>query len=99
MLQAAAREIQHRLGDRYAYRIGGDEFIVFCVDEDKDAVLRRSEAVAAALEEKGYHISAGVDWRPVPVDDMDELVKAAEKRMYEAKRAYYQIPGHDRRAR
>ncbi len=99
MLQAVAQEIRSRLGARYAYRVGGDEFIIFTVDEDQEEVLRRSQAITAALEKEGYHISVGIDWMPAPVEDLDLLIKAAEKRMYDAKRAYYREPEHTRRAR
>ena len=99
MLQAVAREIRNQLGNQYAYRVGGDEFIIFLVDWDKDDALRRCQAVADALEKEGYHISVGAEWRSIPVEDLDALIKRAEKRMYDAKRAYYQVAGHDRRAR
>ena len=99
MLKAVAREIQSRLGGQHAYRVGGDEFIIFTVDVGKDEVIRSSEAVAAMLAAEGYYVSVGVDWHPAPVEHLDLLVKTAEKRMYDAKRAYYQTPGRDRRAR
>ena len=82
-----------------AYRVGGDEFIVFAVDEEREEVLRRGEALSAALEGEGCYVSVGVDWVPAPVEDLEQVVKQAEKRMYDRKRAYYEDARHDRRAR
>ena len=99
MLQAVAREIKSRLGAEHAYRIGGDEFIIFSVDADRDDVRRRCGDLTAALAEEGYPVSVGMDWCPAPVADLDGLIKTAEMRMYDAKRAYYRTPGGNRRAR
>ena len=99
MLQAVARQIRTHFGGDMAYRVGGDEFIVFAVDEEREEVLPRGEELAAALEGKGGHVSVGVDWVPAPVEDLEQVVKQAEKRMYDRKRAYYEDARHDRRAR
>lgn len=99
MLQAVARQLRAFLCCQRIYRVGGDEFIVFAVDGDPNDILRRSEKVTAALEQEGYHISVGMDWMPAPVEHLDLLVKTAEKRMYDAKQAYYRNQPEDRRVR
>ena len=99
MLRSIAREIGSRFGLRHAYRVGGDEFIIFAVDEAEAQVIHHCRAMTAALEREGCHISAGVAWRAAPVEDLEPLVKEAEGRMYAAKNEYYQAPEHDRRAR
>lgn len=77
----------------------------FCVTEqinqteDEEKVGRQSQALTAALEGKGYHISAGMAWAYAPVKDLEALVKAAEQRMYASKHAYYQNLEYDRRFR
>ena len=99
MLREIAREITARFGQQYAYRVGGDEFIVFIADAPEPEVSHHCRAMASVLERRGYHISVGVAWAPIPIQSMEALVQTAEKRMYAAKHAYYQSPEHDRRAR
>ena len=99
MLKAVARELRAGFGNDRAYRVGGDEFILFAVDTEEAEILRRSETMSAALEREGYHISVGIAWTPAPVDHLDLLIKCAEKQMYAVKSAYYQGQAHDRRAR
>lgn len=99
MLRTIAWEVESRLGFQRAYRIGGDEFVIFTVDEPQGVVTRHSQAIAAALEQKGYHVSIGVAWAPAPVENLDDLVKEAERRMYQVKSDYYQTHRSDRHAR
>lgn len=99
MLQAVAAQIRQHFDPKWAYRVGGDEFVIFTVDQDRTEVLRLSRAMADALQQAGYYISAGVAWAKAPAGDLQPLLKAAEKQMYELKRAFYQDPAHNRRAR
>lgn len=99
MLQAVAAQIRQHFDPKWAYRVGGDEFVIFTVDQDRTEVLRLSRAMADALQQAGYYISAGVAWAKAPAGDLQPLLKAAEKQMYDLKRAFYQDPAHNRRAR
>lgn len=99
MLRAIAEEIRARFGEPCAYRVGGDEFILFAVDEEESGIARRCQAMMDALQRQGYHVSAGVAWAPAPIENPESLVRAAEKQMYAAKNEYYRDPQHDRRAR
>lgn len=99
MLRAIAGELTARFDPRHIYRVGGDEFIIFVVDGDETETARCTGEVAGALERAGYHISAGTAWRAAPAEDLEGLVKTAEQRMYDAKRAYYRSPASTRRPR
>ena len=99
MLQEVARQIRQSFGDRWSYRVGGDEFVVFAVDQDRQDLQRRCQAATEALKQKGYYISAGMAWTPAPAGDLGPLLEDAERRMYEAKRLFYQDPRFNRRAR
>ena len=99
MLRAIAKELCTRFGAQYAYRIGGDEFVVFTIDIAETDVVYGSRAMVASLERTGYAVSAGVSWCLVPVEDLELLVKTAEKRMYFSKSEYYRNLERDRRAR
>ena len=99
MLRTVADGIRDRFGGDHLYRLGGDEFVVFVPDGSEPEVAHHCRAVTEILAQKGYHISAGVSWRKTPVEDVEALVREAERHMYEVKREYYSSPGRDRRAR
>lgn len=91
MLKAIADRMREYFDSEYIYRIGGDEFVAFAVDVEEAEVLRRCRDISRELEEMGYHISTGVEWSSdVGVDSMVAFIKAAEQRMYAAKKAYYE---------
>lgn len=87
-----------------AYRIGGDEFaVVIYADRDKlDEIIEDFDQ--AVLDWRGQKIeyltvSYGCAFSDEATDDgIEGLIKLADKRMYEAKEAYYKNKGVDRRA-
>lgn len=88
MLQAVSAQILETFGSRHAYRIGGDEFLVFTVDLEETQVYHLCRAVEEALARQRIHISVGVQWQ-AEVPSLDQLIRAAEQKMYAAKQAYY----------
>lgn len=89
MLKTVAKQMREKFGTQYTYRIGGDEFLAFAVDKDRETVGRLCREMEAVLAKKNFHISVGVHWE-TEVSSMDILVKEAEKKMYMAKRDYYE---------
>lgn len=98
MLQFVARRIKDQFGEEDTYRIGGDEFVAFSVDEEENVIQEKMKRIDTALVKAGYHASIGIAWKETPVD-MEVLIKQAEKQMYEEKRQWYQNQGKDRRER
>ncbi len=85
------------------YRIGGDEFAVIIMDEgyDVDAALDRLNRYSADWKGDqihGFTVSTGVA-SAKEFDDIDAILKAADQRMYDSKREYYEKSGKDRRRR
>ena len=85
------------------YRTGGDEFVVIITDEqyDVDAALNRLKRYCADWKGElihGFSVSAGAA-SAKEFDNIDAILKAADQRMYESKRAYYESAGKDRRRR
>lgn len=88
------------------YRTGGDEFVVMvehldaaAAEEalrtlDRDAQQWRGSAGQSLCMAAGYALSEAH-----PGLNMEELVRVSDMEMYEAKAAYYQRSGHDRRKR
>lgn len=99
MLKFVGSTLQKEFGEKNSFRIGGDEFVVlqFC---DKEESIRESiERVKLFVEEESYHVSIGYSVGDTSKTDISVLVSTAEKRMYDAKRIFYQQKGTDRRER
>ena len=85
------------------YRIGGDEFTaLICVKEEMlDGILKNLYSNVNSWKGKNVeHMSISIGYashREFPELSIEALCKAADKKMYEAKRDYYQ--NHDRRNR
>lgn len=85
------------------YRIGGDEFSVVITDASVDAgqCIKRLEECCAGWKGEyinSVSISCGfADSKEF--SDIDSIEKAADERMYQAKRNYYISSGTDRRSR
>ena len=71
------------------YRMGGDEFLVFCQNTDHSVVTKNIENFTAQLVPRNYHVAIGMSYR-TQNNNTEEMVREAEIRMYEAKAQYYQ---------
>ena len=75
------------------YRMGGDEFLVFAKDTDKEIIKQNVDLFIEKLEPMGYHVAIGMSHRTQNAN-CEEMVREAEVRMYEAKAQYYQSKEH-----
>ena len=106
LIIGAARCIEQCFKDRgRLYRIGGDEFVVL-LDAKQEEVERLTDDVkqraATWSEEEDVKltISCGAAGAPeFPEDDISELARTADERMYQEKARYYQSIGMERRRR
>ena len=94
MLQYIAKETQKQFGVKDTYRIGGDEFVAFSLDEDEAYVKEKLEQLTATVTEAGYHVAIGYELQTEDIH-MNLLISNAEAKMYADKSAYYKQ--HDRR--
>lgn len=62
MLHYIGKVIISQFGSDNAYRIGGDEFVVFCKDISEEEMSRKISQMEEQIEMKDYHVSAGVAW-------------------------------------
>ena len=85
------------------YRIGGDEFaaIIFAGEEQLESMRRDLESLTDNYKGQfvdNFNIACGFAPRwELPMANIIELSKIADKRMYEAKRQFYMNSGVDRR--
>lgn len=92
LLKAVAKVIKEEFGDEDTFRIGGDEFVAFCYASGSEQIKQKIGNAKKHLEEKGYHISVGMEsMKNKPF--IYEMVKQAEKNMFEAKHCYHEDMG------
>ena len=83
------------------FRLGGDEFCIIMTDisENPELCVRKLEETAAGWSGKyikGISVSCGISYgKDHP--DIYAVIKEADLRMYDHKRSYYSVAGHDRR--
>ena len=80
----------------YSYRVGGDEFIVLAVDENKDNILKFISKFKDSLKKTKYYCSIGYALSE-DTTDINEMFKLSEKRMYEDKAEFYKKAKFERR--
>ncbi len=101
MLREVAAVMQRYFGSEHTYRVGGDEFAAFRMDDRAEKVYAATERMGQDLADKGYHVSFGISVREktqAPFD-MHETVNEAENNMYSVKREFYGKPENNRRIR
>lgn len=72
-----------------SYRIGGDEFVVMTADLEEADFQNKINRLQKEMQENQVSISIGSLWKE-SCSDLEEMMKEADHRMYEAKKAYYQ---------
>ena len=74
--------------DSFAYRFGGDEFVVFIPYATEEKVNRFIKRVTDGLKERNIDVSSGVIYTDPESDrTSDDYLVIADKHMYEVKRA------------
>ena len=104
MIYGAAQCLKQVLG-RYGevYRIGGDEFAAILRLEDRllPELMQRLQATGEAWEGKlvkGISMACGyASSREFPSENLSELGRISDERMYAAKEEYYKRTGKERR--
>ena len=89
MLLYVANTLKEAFFGHKVYRMGGDEFLVFCQNVQQDEVKKGIEFLCEQLKLRNYHVAIGVSYRTQNTNT-EEMVREAEVRMYEAKAQYYQ---------
>lgn len=98
MLRTVVEVLRRVFSPENVYRIGGDEFVVFCRDQKEQEVYHKSELARKDLKEQGYEISIGIEWRDSSID-IKTMVNMAEESMNLDKQRYYQSNGKERQIR
>lgn len=97
MLQYIADVVKRQFGIKDTYRIGGDEYVAFVLDDSEDNIKTKISDMNSQISEKGYHAAVGYEYSSSKDVDINKLIVTAESKMYKDKSDYYKE--HDRRAR
>lgn len=98
MLKTVVEVFRRVFSPENVYRIGGDEFVVFCRNQEEQEVYNKSEHARKDLKKQGYEISIGIEWRASNID-IKTMVNVAEESMKLDKQRYYQANGKERQIR
>lgn len=71
------------------YRLGGDEFIVLCINNKKDEFHEKIQKLKNTIQEDTFHLAIGCVWSEDKNKNIHELMKQADCLMYEDKKKYY----------
>ena len=93
MLQLVAKEVLIYFGAELTYRVGGDEFVAFIPDPDRNELTQKIEDLVQAIEECSYSIAVGYEVSSARHFSIEELVRVADLRMQEDKRIFHKERG------
>ncbi|MBR0089370.1 MAG: bifunctional diguanylate cyclase/phosphodiesterase [Clostridia bacterium] len=97
-LREMARRIGSVFGGHTAYRVGGDEFVVFCrgiKEKDFDAL---TDKFIESLHDCDYKIAIGTQYAGED-SSLDDIIRIADENMYRDKMAFYRHSSHSGRYR
>lgn len=98
MLKTVVEVLHQSFLPKDVYRIGGDEFVVFCHNLNEQVVYHKTELVRKDLKKQGYEISIGIEWRDSHIN-IKSMVNMAEESMKIDKEQYYLEHGKERQIR
>lgn len=81
------------------YRIGGDEFAIICRHHSEEDVQELVKRIRQKTAETEYSCSIGYSLKGSTSGSVPEMLKEADRIMYEDKKEYYISSGKDRRRR
>lgn len=87
-LIAVANQLTQYFGEENCYRIGGDEFVVFLLDQQYSVIQANIQKLKEQLLKEKYSIASGVYQMGIPCD-IKKITRMAEQSMYENKKKYY----------
>ena len=81
----------------YLYRVGGDEFAILAVNATEEEIKETVSQFKEELSKTSYYCSVGYAYRENSDMSFNDLNKAAEKKMYQAKDEFYKNSPFERR--
>ena len=89
VLAECARRMRAVFDGADFYRIGGDEFVIICLDMERDLFGSKLRELRAQFQtDPHYRAAIGSQWAD-SVDDLKQVIAEADARMYEDKKEFY----------
>ena len=90
MLNTVAEQMRNCFTSKRQYRIGGDEFVVICEDMVFSDVVLQLREFKQRIKVHQIHVATGMEWRDENLD-IEDMIKAADTKMYQDKEKFYQM--------
>lgn len=90
--------LEASLGKQRVYRIGGDEYVVLCLNSGEKEVLGLIERIRKEVANTRYTCCIGYAMKTEGFT-VEQAYKQADQMLYEEKSQYYMYSGKDRRKR
>ena len=74
----------------YVYRLGGDEYIILCVNGTEQDIVEAAKKFSKEIRKTEYYCSYGYSFRDNKEASVEDLIKEAERKMYEDKERFYE---------
>ena len=97
LILRACDSLRNIFGSYGLFRVGGDELLALCPGINEKELTEKAEQLKLVSQNNRAPMSVGAVWEKNMDKDIDKLLGAAEKLMYEDKAAYYRKMGIDRR--
>ena len=81
----------------YAYRLGGDEFLVIANNTSEAKITKMISSFNEGLDKTEYKCSVGYAIKSEPTTSLEDLIREAEKQMYIDKNNFYKNSPFERR--
>lgn len=81
----------------YAYRLGGDEFMILINDTKEEAIIEMINNIKDELSKTEYYCSIGFAYRKDANTSIESITKEAEQKMYQDKEEFYKNSNIERR--
>ncbi len=95
-LRMIGRGLRHVMGKKtFAYRIGGDEFMILFIHCGEEEIQRSLSAFRDEIWKVGLSVAVGFATSRECENSLEEMIRVSDQRMYEDKSRYYRT--HDRR--
>ena len=74
---------------QYAYRIGGDEFVIVCRKTSEEDVMALIKRIDKNMSETKYHCSVGYSYSADGSKPVEDMLRESDMMMYAEKERYY----------
>lgn len=85
----AAESMVSCFGEEHVYRVGGDEFVIVLLGEERENVEQLIERLKIYMDLKKVSAAVGMAYRHNAKEPFENILRDADKKMYIEKKQYY----------